>query len=92
MLYCQFREILSQKTSDIDSSDINPVKRATELPQNIITPERTIAQACRANREIAAANNLTILGKGGIQPAPEAPLSSQNILIDGEIDSQSAIF
>ncbi len=68
----------------INTPDINPIQGVTELPSNIVVPEQTTAQACRANREIAAKNGLTIKGKGGIPPAPELPLISQNIVINGE--------
>ena len=68
----------------INTPDINPIQGVTELPSNIVVPEQTTAQACRANREIAAKNGLTIKGKGGVPPAPELPLISQNITINGK--------
>ncbi len=75
----------------INTPDLNPVRGTTELPQNIVAPEQTTAQACQANREIAAKNRLNILGKGGIPPAPDLPLDSHNIAIAGEFDPTSAI-
>ena len=74
-------------TVNINSSDINPIQGVAELPQNIVVPEQTTAQACRANRELAAQSGFTISGKGGVPPSPELPLSSQNILINGEISA-----
>ena len=74
-------------TVNINSSDINPIQGVAELPQNIVVPEQTTAQACRTNRELAAQSGFTISGKGGIPPSPELPLSSQNIVINGEISS-----
>ena len=68
----------------INTPDINPIQRVTELTSNIVVPEQTTAQACRANRESVAKNGLTIKGKGGIPQAPELPLISQNIVINGE--------
>ena len=78
-------------TVTINTPDINPIQGATELPTNIVVPEQTIAQACRANREIAARNSLSIKGRGGIIPEPGLPLNSSNIYVDGESDSTSSI-
>ena len=74
-------------TVNINSSDINPIQGVAELPQNIVVPEQTAAQACRANRELAAQSGFTISGKGGVPASPELPLSSQNIVINDEISS-----
>ncbi len=68
----------------IDTPDINPIQGATELPSNIVVPEQTTAQACQANRELAAKNGFTIKGKGGVPPAPDLAMDSQNIYINGE--------
>jgi filamentous hemagglutinin family protein len=93
------------QTSDIDASsdfglqgqvvietpDINPVQGTTELPNNIVEPELTAAQTCQADRETTVTSGLTIKGKGGIPPAPDLPLNSQNILINDEINPTSTI-
>ncbi|MEO0013511.1 MAG: hypothetical protein RLZZ535_1900, partial [Cyanobacteriota bacterium] len=42
-------------TVNIDTSDINPVQGATELPSNVVEPEQTTAQTCEAGR--GTANN-----------------------------------
>ena len=90
----------NNQTNDIDASskfgldgtvsiftpDINPVQGAAELPSNVVEPEKTTTQTCQANRDGTAKNGLTIKGKGGVPPAPDLPLNSQNISINGEID------
>jgi large exoprotein involved in heme utilization and adhesion len=78
-------------TVTINTPDINPVQGTTQLPTNVVEPEQTTEQACQANREAAAKNGLVINGKGGVPPTPEEPLTSQNLLINGEITSASAI-
>ena len=74
----------------INTPDTNPIQGTTELPTNVVVPEQTTAQACQANREIAANNSLMIVGKGGVPPSPELVLDSENIYINGE-DVNSAI-
>jgi filamentous hemagglutinin family protein len=78
-------------TVSIFTPDINPVQGATELPSNVVEPEQTTAQACQANREAAAKNGLVINGKGGLPATPDQPLTSQNLLINGEVTSAQAI-
>ncbi len=78
-------------TISIFTPDINPIQGATELPSNVIEPEQTTTQACQANRELAAQSSFTIKGNGSVPPAPELPLSSQNISINGEFNHVSAI-
>ncbi len=76
----------------LNTPDINPVQGATELPSNVVKLEQTTAQACAANRARIAKNGLNITGKGGIPPAPDLPLNSYNISINGEYtNSTSAI-
>jgi filamentous hemagglutinin family protein len=78
-------------TININTPDLNPVQGATELPSNVIEAQQTTEQACEASRETAAKNGLIINGKGGIPATPDQPLTSQNLIIDGEIISASAI-
>jgi filamentous hemagglutinin family protein len=66
-------------TVNINTSDINPVQGATELPSNVVEPEQTTAQACETGRGTAN-NGLAIAGKGGVTPTPDAPLNSENII------------
>jgi large exoprotein involved in heme utilization and adhesion len=106
LLGIQERETLNNnQTNDIDASsefgldgtvsiftpDINPVQGATELPSNIIEAEQTTEQACQANREAAAKNALVINGKGGIPAPSDQPLTSQNLIVNGEVTSAYAI-
>ncbi|MEL6440240.1 MAG: filamentous hemagglutinin N-terminal domain-containing protein [Cyanobacteria bacterium J06621_8] len=67
----------------INSPDINPLQGTVELPSNIVIPEQTSVQACQANREIAAKNRLIISGRGGVPAAPDLPLDSQNVYVEG---------
>ncbi len=71
-------------TVKINTSDTNAIQGARELPSNVVTPEQTIAQACQANREIAAKSGFTIKGKGGIPNEPGLPLDSQNVYVNGK--------
>jgi filamentous hemagglutinin family protein len=77
-------------TININNS-INPVQGATQLPTNIVEPEQTTEQACEASRETVAKNALIVRGKGGIPATPDQPLTSQNLIINGETTSASAI-
>jgi filamentous hemagglutinin family protein len=70
----------------INTSGVNPVQGTTELPANTVELGETRQQACQANRDGTAKNGLTIKGKGGVPPAPDLPLNSQSISINGEID------
>jgi hypothetical protein len=89
---------LVNNTNDIDtsgtfSSSVPIVYIASEvqdLPQ-IISSEQTTEQACQANREAAARNNLIINGKGGIPPTPDLPLTSQNIIVIGQYTDDTYI-
>ncbi|MEM8722895.1 MAG: filamentous hemagglutinin N-terminal domain-containing protein [Cyanobacteria bacterium P01_G01_bin.39] len=71
-------------TIDITTPDINPIQGATELPSNLVVPQQTTEQACQSKRVATIKNGLTIKGKGGIPPAPELPLDSHNIAIEGK--------
>ena len=68
----------------IDVPDVTSLQGISELSTNIVVPEETPAQACRANREIAAKNGLTVKGKGGVPPAPELPMESLNAYVNGQ--------
>lgn len=68
----------------ISTPDINTLQSLTELPRNVVDPQQLTAQACSDNRETAATNSFAISGKGGILPAPDQPLNSANISIDGQ--------
>ena len=78
-------------TISIFTPDINPIQGTTELPQNVVEPEETTQQACRANREISAKNGLIISGRGSIPTEPGRPLDSLNVTVDGEINPTSTL-
>ncbi len=94
---------LGNGTNDIDASsefgldgtvsiftpDITTIQRVTELPNNIVEPEQTVAQACSNNRDTSVASNFVIKGKGGIPPLITAPMGSEMITINGEIAANS---
>jgi large exoprotein involved in heme utilization and adhesion len=99
------KAIDNNRTNDIDASsdfgldgtvsiftpDINPIQGVVELPSNVVEPEQTATQACQADRETEAKNGLVVNGKGGIPAPPDQPLTSQGLIINGEIVSASAI-
>jgi filamentous hemagglutinin family protein len=66
-------------TTKINTSDVNPIQGAIELPSNVVEPTQTAAQTCSANREGKANNGLAIAGRGGVSPTPDNPLNSENI-------------
>jgi filamentous hemagglutinin family protein len=66
-------------TVSIFTPDINPLQGVIELPSNVVEAKQTSEQTCSADREGKANNGLAIAGKGGISPAPDAPLNSENI-------------
>ena len=68
----------------INSLNNNIVRESRQLPKTLVIPEKTIVQACQANREAEAKNGLNIEGKGGIPAEPVLPLDSRNIVINGE--------
>jgi filamentous hemagglutinin family protein len=63
----------------INTSRVNPLQGATELPSNVVEAKQATEQTCSANRQGKANNGLAIAGRGGISPAPDAPLNSENI-------------
>ncbi len=95
----------NNRTNDIDASsdfgldgtvsiftpDINPVQGVTELPNNVVEAEQTVAQVCKSDRLAGKQSGLVVKGKGGIPPTPDLPLNSHNIFINGEINSASVI-
>jgi len=69
---------------NINTSDINPIKETTELPNNLVTPGQTVAQTCTAHQGTSQANSLVVRGKGGVPNLPTATLSSEIITINGK--------
>jgi filamentous hemagglutinin family protein len=60
-------------------------------PKNIVESEQTVDQTCRSDRIAEKPSGLTIKGKGGIPAPPDQPLAAQDLIINGEIVSASAI-
>ena len=95
---------LSDLTNDINASSefnldgniiintlgIDPLQGAVELPQNVVEPEQTTAQACNVNRESGVQNSFVVKGRGGILSEPGLPLDSSNI-IGADTSTTSAI-
>jgi large exoprotein involved in heme utilization and adhesion len=74
-------------TVNINTDGTNPVQGATELPSNIVEVEQITEQACQGNQATETKNGLVVNGKGGVTPPPDQPLTSQNLLINGEVTS-----
>ena len=71
----------------INTLDNDLIQDATELSTDVVVPEETSEQACRANRESAVKNSLTITGKGGIAPNPGDVFNSLNTYVSSESTS-----
>jgi filamentous hemagglutinin family protein len=67
-------------TVNINTPDVNPTDRTTELPVNRIKEQDQVAQTCSSNQSVGIANNLLLTGKGGLSASPVAPLSSESII------------
>ena len=76
-------------TVSIITPDTNAIEGAIDLPNNIVEIERTTTQACNAGVKSASQNNLTLKGRDSIRSAPDLPLDSQNILINGEFSNST---
>ena len=74
----------------INSLNADRIQETKELSSSIFEPEKTVAQACQANR-VAAKNSLILQGRGGMPPAPNFPLDSHLIIDSDNTDSVSAI-
>ena len=75
---------------EIITPDVDALQGVIELPNNIIVPEETVAQACQSDRVAGKSSGLTIKGKGGISPEPTAPFNSDAILVNGQIESNNS--
>ena len=76
-------------TISIFTPDTTVIQGTTEIPNNIITPEQSLAQACSNNRNTSVASSFTIKGKGGVPPLPDAPMGSEIITVNGEVANNS---
>ena len=72
----------------INTSDVNPAQRTTELPSNIVEPGQTVAQAC-SDRNTGVASSLMVKGRGGVPTLSNAPLSSETITVGGESETST---
>ncbi|MDJ0691215.1 MAG: hypothetical protein QNJ41_22240 [Xenococcaceae cyanobacterium MO_188.B32] len=74
----------------INTPDVDISKGVIETPQNVIALEQIVAQGCSAEGIARGGSNLIVSGKGGVPPLPTAPISSDNIYIEGEsVNSQT---
>ena len=64
----------------LETLNFDPLQGVIEVVEQIIVPQETTVQACNSNREAVAQSGLSIGGKGGVPPAPDLPLISENIL------------
>ncbi len=88
-------------TNDIDASgrtdgiveiitpDVNPVQVDTDLPNNLVEGEQTVASACRIDRASGKKSGLAVKGKGGIPPLPTEPFNSDAINVNGKISTNN---
>jgi len=81
----------SSRLSIEEETVVNLYDRVILPPANLIDSQLTTAQACQNNRGTVARNNFTVRGKGGVPPAPDLPLNSQNIVLGGNIDSLTSV-
>ena len=98
------KAIAGNGTNDIDASsrfglngsvnitilDVNNIEGFRELPSNVIEPEQTTAQVCQSQLA-SQRSGLTVTGKGGIPIEPVAPLSIENLLVDGDVVSNDSL-
>ena len=83
-------ELSLDGTININILSFDPIQGVTELSQNVVESQETTAQACQSDRNIAASNQLTIQGKGGTIADPAESLDSASIIVDGQVDNNSA--
>ncbi|MEL7077992.1 MAG: filamentous hemagglutinin N-terminal domain-containing protein [Cyanobacteria bacterium J06582_2] len=81
----------SSRLSIEEETVVNLYDRVILPPANLIDSQLTTAQACQNNRGTVARNNFTVRGKGGVPPAPDLPLNSQNIVLGGNIYSLTSV-
>ncbi|MDJ0535092.1 MAG: S-layer family protein [Xenococcaceae cyanobacterium MO_207.B15] len=60
--------------------DTNNFQETGELSSNVLSAESVSQEACAATGQ----SELILKGKGGVPPAPNLPLSSQLLLVDGK--------
>jgi filamentous hemagglutinin family protein len=68
-------------TVNINTEQLDPVKKTIETPQNIIQPERVVSQTCSANSNIANSSSFIISGRGGLPQDPTKTLKGSWIRV-----------
>ena len=71
----------------INTPDVDVTRGLREVPQNVVEPEQTVAQACGRDRTSGKVSQLTIKGKGGIPPLPTEPFNSDFVTVNGQQSS-----
>jgi filamentous hemagglutinin family protein len=64
---------------EIETLELNSELEVVNLPQQPTQPQETVSLACSAERSL---NNsqLTVIGRGGLPPRPQEPLSGESLL------------
>ncbi|MDJ0532431.1 MAG: filamentous hemagglutinin N-terminal domain-containing protein [Xenococcaceae cyanobacterium MO_207.B15] len=87
--------IAGNGTNDIDASsefgldgnvtfnvpDTNNFQETAELSSNVVSAQAVAEDACSPG---AGESGLVLLGKGGVPPTPDSPLSAEVLLVDGK--------
>jgi filamentous hemagglutinin family protein len=69
----------------ITTPEVDAIRGVTELPTTVIEAQQTTEEACAANSDNGKPNGLTVKGKGGILPSPNAIFSADALNIGGKI-------
>ena len=69
----------------ITTPEVDAIRGVTELPTTVIEAQQTTEEACAANSDNGKQNGLTVKGKGGILPSPNAIFSADALNIGGKI-------
>ncbi|VEP13278.1 hypothetical protein H1P_1910001 [Hyella patelloides LEGE 07179] len=73
----------------IETPDNNPLRKTTELSDNVVSPELvTTSNVCSAS-DIEDVSSLAIQGKGGIASESTAPFTADALILDGELETSS---
>ena len=72
----------------INTSDVNLTQKTAELPSNTVEAEQVVSTAC-AGRDIGTASSFVVKGRGGLPTLSTAPLSSEIITVDGELEANT---
>jgi large exoprotein involved in heme utilization and adhesion len=87
-------DVTSASGSNLDGTvtlnvpDTDSLQGTIETPENPIPEQATTAEACAASPDTGETNGLTVKGKGGTLPTPEAPLNAEVLNIGGKIAAE----